>query len=124
MAKLPFLKTSQESQSKRSNAELYFEMLLKTRGVDLPDHVIEHKFHPSRRWRYDFAWPDSKVAVEIEGGVYISGRHNQGAGYESDIEKYNESVILGWKVIRFTPGQLRADPDRCIEYIRKLVFWL
>lgn len=122
MAKLPFLKTSQESQSKRSNAELYFEMLLKTRGVDLPDHVIEHKFHPSRRWRYDFAWPDSKVAVEIEGGVYISGRHNQGAGYESDIEKYNESVILGWKVIRFTPGQLRADPDRCIEYIRKLVF--
>lgn len=65
----------------------------------------EWKFHPKRRWRFDFAWPDEMIAVEIEGGVYSRGRHTRGAGYISDMEKYNEAQRMGWQVYRFTTDQ-------------------
>ena len=62
--------------------------------------VREHRFHPSRRWRFDFAWVEHRVALEVEGSVWARGRHTRGKGYLSDIEKYNEATLLGWKVLR------------------------
>lgn len=54
----------------------------------------------------DFAWPAYKLALEIEGGVHTGGRHTRGAGFEKDIEKYNEMARLGWRIIRTTPENL------------------
>jgi hypothetical protein len=35
----------------------------------------EYQFDSSRKWRIDFAWPDRKLAVEIESSVHrIKGR--------------------------------------------------
>ncbi len=73
----------------------------------IPKPVAEYKFHPKRRWRFDWAWPSSKIAVEIEGGIWISGRHSRGIGYSKDMEKYNQATLLGWKVFRFTPQQFK-----------------
>jgi very-short-patch-repair endonuclease len=70
--------------------------------------VPEFRFHPVRKWRFDFAWPALRVALEIEGGVYAKGRHTRGKGFEADIEKYNTAALLGWTVIRATTGQLQA----------------
>ena len=53
-------------------------------------------------WRWDFAWPDQKLAVECEGGVYSRGRHVRGRGFEEDCRKYNAAVTLGWRLLRFT----------------------
>ena len=67
--------------------------------------VRELHFHPERRWRFDFAFPDKKIAVEIEGGVTNGphkSRHTTVTGFEGDCEKYNEAAILGWRVLRFT----------------------
>lgn len=61
----------------------------------------EHKFHPVRRWRFDFADVANKIAIELEGGVWIRGRHNRGSGYIKDTYKYNEAVKLGWRVLRY-----------------------
>ena len=61
----------------------------------------EHRFHPVRRWRFDFAWPAAKVAVEIEGGTWNAGRHTRGSGFAQDCEKYNTAVVCGWRVLRF-----------------------
>ena len=63
----------------------------------------EHRFHPTRRWRFDFAWPELKVAVEYEG-VFGKGPdgHRAVSGYDSDLEKYGEAAIAGWCVIRVT----------------------
>lgn len=72
-----------------------------------PGHEAEHKFHPERRWKFDHAWPHAKISLEIEGGAWIGGRHNRGAGYIKDMEKYSEAAILGWRIIRVTPQQVK-----------------
>lgn len=73
----------------------------------LPTAQREHRFHPQRKWRFDWAWPLVKVAVECEGGVWTQGRHTRGAGYIGDLEKYNAAALLGWTVLRFTPLQIK-----------------
>lgn len=81
-----------------------FERLL--RSVGLPAPVREHRFHPVRRWRFDYAWIEHKVALEVEGGVWTGGRHTRGAGFTNDLEKYSEAAIMGWCVLRVTPRDL------------------
>ena len=66
--------------------------------------VVEYKFHPTRKWKFDFANPELKIAVEQEGGVWVRGRHNRGVGFLNDMEKYNTAVLLGWKVLRYPPN--------------------
>ena len=69
--------------------------------------ISEHRFHETRQWRFDFAWVDRRIAVEIDGGVWIQGRHTTGSGFEKDMEKFNEAGRLGWRIFRFTPKQIR-----------------
>lgn len=64
--------------------------------------VKEHQFHPVRRWRFDYAIPEIKVAVEVDGAVWVGGRHNNPAGYIADMEKLNTAASMGWLVLRFT----------------------
>lgn len=78
------------------------ELAMQIRALKLPSPEREFRFLPTRRFRFDFAWPAQKVALEVEGGTWISGRHNRGKGYASDCVKYSEAAILGWKVIRAT----------------------
>ena len=67
----------------------------------LPEPEREYRFC-ERRWRFDFAWPAQKIAAEVEGGVWTSGRHTRGDGFTKDCEKYNEAARRGWRVFRFT----------------------
>jgi len=67
----------------------------------------EYQFHPKYKYRFDYAIPEIKVAFEIEGGIYIRGRHNNPVGYTEDCIKYNLATFLGWKVYRFTTEQVR-----------------
>src|ERR1017187_9921991 len=79
----------------------------------------EYKFHPTRRWRFDFAFLDVLVATEVEGGVWTGGRHGTGVGFTSDCEKYAEAALLGWRVLRFTPEQVKSG--YAIECTKKLI---
>ena len=76
-------------------------------AANLPTPQAEYRFHPKRKWRFDFCWPDHKVALEQEGGVWVRGRHSRGTGMVKDMEKYNEATALGWRVIRCTPQQVQ-----------------
>lgn len=69
--------------------------------------VREHRFHDTRRWRFDFAFPEARVAVEIEG----RGRHQTFAGFRADTEKYNTALLLGWRVLRFPASDWRLAED-------------
>jgi very-short-patch-repair endonuclease len=79
------------------------------RVAKLPPPAREWKFHhPSRGWRFDFAWPDLLVAVEVEGAIHACGRHTRGVGFEVDCVKYNEAALLGWTVLRVTDSQIES----------------
>jgi len=69
--------------------------------------VRQYKFHPTRKWPFDFAFVDIELAVECEGGVYVQGRHTRGIGFTDDCEKYNEALLLGWRVLRVTTAQVK-----------------
>jgi very-short-patch-repair endonuclease len=81
-----------------------FVRLCRERG--LPEPVTEHRFAPPRRWRFDFSWPDAKIALEVEGGIWSGGRHTRGAGFVGDMAKYNHAARLGWRVLRVQPKEL------------------
>jgi hypothetical protein len=82
----------------------------------LPLPEREYRFHPTRKWRFDFAWPAHLLAAEIEGGIWLPpddpqgrrSRHTVGSGFERDCEKYNAALLLGWRVLRFTPSHVRT----------------
>lgn len=61
---------------------------------------IEYRFAPPRLWRFDFAWVDERVAVEVDGGILRGGRHTSSiSGRLRDIEKLNTAASLGWRVL-------------------------
>lgn len=84
--------------------------------LGLPAPVPEYRFHPTRRWRFDLAWPEVKLAVEVEGGTWVYGRHNRPQGMDKDAEKYNEAVLAGWRLLRVTSGMVDSgDAARFVE---------
>lgn len=82
----------------------FFPDTCRSLGIELPES--EFRFHETRKWRFDFAFPRHKVAIEVEGGVWTGGRHTRGSGFVKDMEKYNEAAKLGWRILRFTPSDL------------------
>ena len=72
----------------------------------LPAPVFEHAFHPVRKWRMDVAWPASKVAIECDGGIWITGGHCRGAQIKKDWSKRNTATSMGWKVFYCEPRDL------------------
>jgi very-short-patch-repair endonuclease len=96
------------------------KFLLLWRVAQGPALEREMKFHVSRGWRADFAHLPSRTLIEIEGGIFkrSGGRHNRGAGYAKDAEKYLEAVLAGWTVIRLTEKQLE------IGFIERIVAWI
>lgn len=70
--------------------------------------VKEYRFHPTRQWRFDYALPTYRIALEVEGGVWTGGRHTLPVGFLRDMEKYNTATLMGWKVFRCVPKELRS----------------
>lgn len=85
----------------------------------LPTPEAEYKFHPTRKWRFDWAFRAPKLAVEVDGGVFVQGRHSRGAGVKKDIEKYAEAMLLGWRVLRVLPEHVSSG--QALTWIEKLL---
>lgn len=84
----------------RGESPLSVKFRLQMRVNKIDDYTLEHKFHPTRQWRFDIAFEWAKIAVEIEGGVFTRGRHTRPMGFIADCEKYNAAALMGWKVLR------------------------
>lgn len=102
---------------KRAESVLEAHLRLAMAAAGLPVAVQEHRFHPTRKWRIDFCWPEHMLAVEIEGGIYSRGRHGRGSGIAGDIEKSNALTLLGWRLLRFHGDQIRSG--EAVETIRQ-----
>ena len=101
----------------RSKGEELFIEQLKVAGLLIPEE--EYKFLPDRRFRFDFAWPRWKLAVEIEGATWSGGRHSRGKGFENDCIKYNLAVRDLWRVLRFTTQMVKDG--RAIMFTAKVM---
>jgi len=104
---------------------------LPTRHALQGGELLFAKDYNGRRWRFDWALPSPSVmvAVEIDGGkqmvrwsekkrrYVVIGSHNS----EDDMERQNVAVVLGWRVLRFTPDMLRRDPLGCVQIVAEVV---
>lgn len=81
----------------------------------------EYRFCEGRKYAFDFAFPDSMVAIEIEGGTSFGmSRHSRGVGFEGDCRKYNAATALGWKVYRFSTEMVQRG--EAIDLLRTVIF--
>lgn len=98
----------EQKKAQREYLEKTFALHMKSAGIN-EGWVTEYQFHAVRKWRFDFANPDIKLAIEIEGGT-ASGksRHSKGSGFEQDAEKYNTAEAMGWTLFRFTSSMVTS----------------
>jgi very-short-patch-repair endonuclease len=97
----------------KAQRNLAFKVLLQELGTD-HDVKTEHCFHETRKWRFDVALVDVKVALEIDGGGWGWGKGHKKQGCHarakqrlSDCEKDFYAMVLGWLVVRVDWEQVR-----------------
>jgi len=88
-----------------SNLEEALLGQIKLAGLAEPEREV--RFHPTRKWRFDFFWSTPNLACEVEGGIWIGGRHNRASSFIKDAEKYNEAALLGITVLRVCDKQIK-----------------
>lgn len=89
-------------------------------GIERGGHS-EYVFFPYRKWRFDWAWPHLKIAVEVNGqawGTKGGGRH----GKDADLQKMNCAQRLGWRVFQYSTNigelaRMKAELTECIGKI-------
>ena len=86
----------------KSKSDIEDTLAFQLKAIGFP-FVREHRFHPTRMWRFDFANGSRKIAIEVQGGLWLKkGGHTSGKGVTRDIEKHNEAVRMGWIILYAT----------------------
>lgn len=86
--------------------DVFTQICAKELGVEC---VKEYRFYKNRQWRFDYALPKYKIAIEVEGGVWTQGRHVRPVGFLGDMNKYNMATLMGWRLFRTTPKKLLTN---------------
>ena len=95
-----------------------FEKLWKSCGG--PALETEHLFHEVRKWRMDYVHRDTKTAIELDGGVYVQGRHSRAKGIQDACDKKNSAIQMGWDVFVLCTGIITEDRVRAIvEFVKQ-----
>ena len=94
---------------------LTFDALCGFAGLPKPEPEL--RFAPPRRWRFDWAWPAQKLALEVQGGLFVAGRHSRGAALLKEHEKLNAAAALGWRVCFVTPQQV--ENGEAVDIVQK-----
>lgn len=85
-----------------------------------PVPAYEYQFHDTRKWRFDIAFRQERVAIEVHGGLFRFGHHSRGKGFLDDREKIAEAMVLGWRVFEVAPTGRHPNT----LYSPELVRWL
>lgn len=84
-----------------STIEATFELGI--RALKFPPWERNLVFLEGRKFEIDFAWPQWKVGIEIDGHVHrIQERFN------SDIEKHALALLAGWTIMRIGGRDIRS----------------
>lgn len=106
----PIAKSSKAGgiSAKKPGSPLEAHLALSMAAAGIPTPEREYRFHPTRKWRLDFAWPALLWAVEVEGGIYRGGGHTHVKDLKRDIEKHRALTLLGWRCLRFHGDEIRS----------------
>lgn len=107
-------------------------MTVRHKGSDLEDAFAQqcewarlapperqYKAITDRRWRWDFAWPDRNLLVEIDGATWTFGRHSRGSGIETDAEKQSTAAAAGFRTMRFT--RKMVESGKAVELVEAVL---
>lgn len=100
-----------------SKSALEAELALQIRALELPEPIREYQAIKGRKFRFDFAWVDARLLVEVNGGTYTKGAHSTGQGIARDYEKIRLGQDCGWKVYPFDGKAIKSG--EAVEIIRK-----
>ena len=100
-----------------SKSALEAELALQIRALGLPEPVREYPAIKGRKFRFDFAFIDAKLLIEVNGGTYTKGAHSTGQGIARDYEKANLAVLQGWRVLMFDGKAVKSG--EAVEVIRQ-----
>ena len=117
-AKAPGVSPSGRRRSPSTDgAGLELAMLRQIRAMGLAEPETQYRFATGRHWRADFAWPYHRLLVEVDGGVWVGGRHVQPLGYIADRRRDCEAVCSDWSVLRVTREMI--EDGTAVEFIRR-----
>ena len=91
--------------------------------------TCEVRFHKSRKWRIDLVVerdrddaPDighigfdctrQPLAIEIDGGLFVRGRHTRGAEMQKSMEKDYHAMLAGFRVLHVSTSMLKDGRAR------------
>lgn len=116
----------QEHPRAGSRYELELQRLIAYEGLPSPAMQLWFAKDLGRRYRFDFAWPDRKIAAEVDGGRWLVRRGKDGrpvpVGFHNHIDDYrklNLAAKLGWKILRFTPEMIHSG--EAIQELRSVL---
>lgn len=89
-------------------------LALHIRCDKLPAPTRQFRPFEDRKFRCDFAWPDLRLIVEVDGEV-----HRIAERFHADIEKHALLVLAGWTVLRVGGREVRSG--LAIEWVRQII---
>lgn len=85
-----------------------YNLFCKAIESEFPGCIREYRFYPTRKWRFDHAWPAHAIALEVDGGVWTRGRHLRPKGFIDDMKKRNTATFIGWRVFNVTHEDIKT----------------
>lgn len=103
---------------KEPEGKHFIELILNKHKIPF---VKELKFCSTRKFRFDYALPQFKIAIEYEGLCkQHQGGHQSIEGFSNNCEKYNIACIEGWRLLRYTNRNFKNFENDLIQLLIKL----
>lgn len=99
------------------DSELELILANRLERAGLPMGVAQHRFVPGRQYRFDRAWPEQMVAVEVQGGIWSDDGHGRKSMAARDAIKLSIAAALGWRVLPVTRDMIESG--QAVELIRQ-----
>lgn len=106
---------------KKPRTHLEDELAWQCRVMGLPTPKRQYRFNPERKWKCDFAWPELRLIVEVEGGIWMAdgkGGHNRGSRMIEDMNRQNWALLNGWLMLRFADKHIKSlEAVKAIDFV-------
>ncbi len=98
----------------RQESSIEAQLALQMRALKLPAAERNYRFLPNRKLELDFAWPEAKLGVEVQGMA-----HRIKEKFKVDIEKRALALLGGWKVLEVGGAEIRSGV--AIQWVEALL---